>query len=247
MAIQIINPRPVVIYGLIDPKNTQLRYVGKTVRKPAARLNSHIKDPSCSYRGRWIRSLINLGLKPDIIRIEVVDENTWQEAEIFWIAYFKSIGCNLTNRTVGGDGVSGWKHTEEVKKNISKRLKGKPGTPHTEETKRYLSAIRLGIKLSKEVSEALHIAAANARRGSTNSPEHRRKISLAKIGKPPPNKGKPSPLRGIPSGRTNPPELRKKMADGLRAAMIGKPKSLEQRLKMAETRRRWWAAKKTTS
>jgi hypothetical protein len=30
----------------------------------------------------------------------------WKYWEIFWVAYYKNIGCNLLNYTIGGDGIT---------------------------------------------------------------------------------------------------------------------------------------------
>lgn len=227
--------RPVIIYGLVDPRTSYLRYIGKTVGTAEGRVRGHMK--STNYCGRWLRSLASQGLYPDIIILEVSDEESWIEAEIFWIAYFKSLGCNLTNRTIGGDGVSGWKHTEEFKKKVGLFFRGRPGRPLSEATKKLISQRMTGRKLREDVSERLHIAAGNARRGTTNSPEHRRKISLARKGQPAHNKGKVSPRRGIPTGRKNTPEHQRKLADAARAAQLGVPKTEAHR----EAIRRGWA------
>ena len=100
--------RPVIIYGLIDPRTNYLRYIGKTVGTPEGRVSGHLKSPT--YCGRWLRNLASCGLQPGIVILEVADEISWSESETFWIAYFKFLGCNLTNRTIGGDGVS-WLET----------------------------------------------------------------------------------------------------------------------------------------
>ncbi len=89
------------IYGLIDPIDHQLRYVGKTVAKLKSRHHGHIKDLSNSKKAIWIRCLLEVGLKPEIIEIEVVDIEEWREVEQFWIQYFKAIGCKLTNSRAG--------------------------------------------------------------------------------------------------------------------------------------------------
>lgn len=75
----------------------------------------------------------------------------------------------------------------------------------------------------------------------------RQNISEALVGRPAHNKGKPSPLRGIPTGRPNSPEHREKMLRGLLAAIVGKPKSESQRLKMSESARNVWAKRKAVT
>ena len=71
-----------------------------------------------------------------------------KEAEIFWIAELKRVNIKVYNLTKGGDGVSGYEYTEEERKAMSERMKGKCigeanpffGKMHTEETKVILSA-----------------------------------------------------------------------------------------------------------
>lgn len=60
-------------------------------------------------------------LKPEIVVLEeAVSEIEALEKEIELIAYYKSIGCNLTNGTLGGDGRYGFVTTQEVKYKIRK-------------------------------------------------------------------------------------------------------------------------------
>lgn len=94
------------IYGLCDPASGQLRYVGKTVKVLKDRLSGHLSEarrPGDNYRLRWVRSLLREGRAPEIFLIERAGGNG-DEEEKFHIAYFKSLGCELTNGTVGGDG-----------------------------------------------------------------------------------------------------------------------------------------------
>jgi len=93
-----------LIYGLVDPSTNQLRYIGLSTRgigRPKAHLcdgpafqkryeNSRFNKYQC-----WRQSLIKLGIKPEIIVIEECSSiETLNEAEEFYIAYYKSIGCN---------------------------------------------------------------------------------------------------------------------------------------------------------
>lgn len=105
------------IYGLVDPRNNQLRYIGQTIGNLNTRYIRHL------YNGRhnpkthlncWINNLLKNDLKPEIITIENPEKDLdfW---EIFYISYFRSIGCNLTNISKGGVFRGGFKHTEEHK------------------------------------------------------------------------------------------------------------------------------------
>src|SRR5690348_6073255 len=116
--------KSVNIYGLIDPTTSQIRYVGKTVLDPRRRLSVHcdraLKSPEKTHSMAWIASLHKRGIKPEVFTIETVDGDHWIEAEQFWIAYFRFIGADLCNHTIGGEGQCGYKQPKEV---VEKRLK----------------------------------------------------------------------------------------------------------------------------
>lgn len=94
------------IYGLVDPRTDEIRYVGKSI-DPWKRLKSHIKETSYkekkNYHSKcWIKQLLNEGLEPNLVIIEECNENNWQEREMFWIQHYGY--NNLTNLTLGGEG-----------------------------------------------------------------------------------------------------------------------------------------------
>ena len=104
-------------------------------------------------------------LPKDKNRIIFLKQNLTEEDafkhEIYMIAVLgrKDLGTGiLRNKTNGGDGTSGYIHTEETKKKMSKIHKGK--------------------KLSPEHKEIL----INSRKGKTNSQEHNKLISEALTG-----------------------------------------------------------------
>jgi hypothetical protein len=112
------------IYGLCDPRNGELRYVGKT-RNPRRRLSRHTTELKNDYRSNWIRSLLSDGFKPEMFIIEDVSDDKWDEAERFWISYFKYIGANLTNLSGGGRGVYGLSPSTETKLKLHEANKGR--------------------------------------------------------------------------------------------------------------------------
>jgi group I intron endonuclease len=139
----------VFIYILIDPQSKQIRYVGKTT-DINRRLRRHISERFLhdSYKDRWIRKLIDNNFLPQIEVIDVVSKFDWGYWEKFYISYFKYIGCDLTNGTVGGDEpptTKGRKHTIESKLKMSNTKRGKPipwlnnGLKRTEEHKKNIS------------------------------------------------------------------------------------------------------------
>lgn len=95
------------IYGLIDPRTGQCRYVGKTGNLKK-RLHRHmLESKAVTRKGSWIVGLKKEKMKPELVVLEEVPVNNWQEQERFWIANLRFLGCNLTNGTAGGDGVDG--------------------------------------------------------------------------------------------------------------------------------------------
>lgn len=118
-----------IIYGLIDPRNNQLRYIGKT-KDCVSRLKSHIrfaKKQKFTHCHVWLRQVMKENKLPELCVIEEVPENqSWQDAEKFWISYWKYLGANLTNIREGGDGpVNQYICSEETKQKIIQARTGK--------------------------------------------------------------------------------------------------------------------------
>lgn len=115
------------IYGLIDPRNQQLRYIGQTVclRK---RLIQHLwfarTGREKGHKAAWIRQMLSAGTSFEVIELEVCSFDTVDESEAFWIGYLRSIGCQLTNATDGGGGRKGYALTQEAKDRIGRGNKG---------------------------------------------------------------------------------------------------------------------------
>lgn len=154
-----------IVYGLIDPLTQELRYVGKStcgLRRP----KMHFWPSNYNKRRyvyNWIKGLIHQGLKPEIIILEEHhDQSALYEAEQWNIAYWRGLGCRLTNLSDGGPGWSGPRSPETCSK-ISAALKGRPAPPRSPDHRRHLSESQIG-KTIPEVS--------------------RRKMSLAKGGRP---------------------------------------------------------------
>lgn len=71
----------------------------------------------------WIRSLNS---DPILIVLDEVDESDACEAEVAWITYaIMELQLDLTNATIGGDGVPGLEVPVYVRTEISRKLKGR--------------------------------------------------------------------------------------------------------------------------
>ena len=180
----MVDNRNVKIYVLKHPYTLEIRYVGKTVRSLSKRLGNHIANAKGNKHNRhlsnWILSILKENKRPIIELIEECEYSVWQEREKFWISQYD----NLINLTNGGDGCEGFthdiktieklrlinkgrRHTEEFKKAMSRRLKGKPlpkehvakiakantGRKASEETRKRLSESHKGIKQSEEAKK----------------------------------------------------------------------------------------------
>jgi hypothetical protein len=60
------------VYGLKDPRNGVIRYVGITF-DPEQRLRNHLADRSNTPKSAWIRQLRTCGFVPDLVILESGD------------------------------------------------------------------------------------------------------------------------------------------------------------------------------
>ena len=125
------------IYALIDPRDKQVRYVGKTIHL-RLRFQRHLSPSSkCIHCSTWIQSLLSIGLKPELITLELLEpDSEWEVCERKWITHFRQNGVDLTNLTEGGEG--GGTLGRLGKKNSPEHIRksSRPGVPvqHTPES-----------------------------------------------------------------------------------------------------------------
>ena len=167
-----------VVYGFADPDTREMRYIGKTITgmrriwKHAYKARSGSSE--CPHLYNWMRSLTVHGKAPVVVAIEYVDcGGDIDTTERGWIAYFRALGCDLTNRTDGGDGGLGRPMSDAMKQQLRERALS-PDSPW------------------KRPDHAAKIAAAKTGkprhdmrgdRSFTKRPEVRAKISAAKKGR----------------------------------------------------------------
>src|SRR3990167_4036755 len=139
------------IYGLVDPRDERIRYVGKS-NNPRARLRAHFREMRNSkpcHRTAWLSNLVSNGLKPIIIILDRVSIDEWQQWEQYYIARLRR-AFDLTNNTDGGEGGV---RSEETKRKIGEAHRGMKRPPFTEEHRRKLSEAHKGKKVCPETRE----------------------------------------------------------------------------------------------
>lgn len=250
----------VKIYCLCDPNTGEIRYVGKTKSSLTHRLKGHLSDVRRGRiyipRHKWIHGLISNGGLPTICLLEDVDEAYWQEAEQFWIAYLRFIGCKLLNATAGGDGLHDFRHTQLTKRKQSAAAKRRYTKPEEraksgeavriafqDETKRSKlreAYARRGDKFKRDSISRLvtysrtaegRAKTAKTHRGKTLSAETRAKISAARMGQ----KRSPEAIRKTAEahrGRTRSEETKAKIAAS-RRVYYAKRRELQEALNVA--------------
>lgn len=164
------------IYGLIDPRDNRLRYVGASKN-----LKRRYKEHLCSRNVTklpvyvWIKELFDLKLRPAIRILEKVDSTNWKEKERLHIKKYRNKFTDLTNVSDGGNGAY-----ENIPEYISKKLStGMKGKHHSEETKIKISIGGKGLKRSEETKQKL----SSALKAHVRSPEHTEKIAQANRGR----------------------------------------------------------------
>lgn len=160
------------IYRITNNINKKV-YIGMTIRPIGIRWSQHLyssKNSECYlYRSMRKYGIDNFEIKT--LLDEIKSFSKLKELEKQYIKKYNSFedGYNLT---LGGEGMLGYKHTEDHKKYISEVLTGLKRTPKQNERNRQAG---LGVKQSKETIEKRMKYV----RGVPKSESHRRK--LAKI------------------------------------------------------------------
>lgn len=154
------------IYALSDPRTHEVRYVGQTrltVERRAARHVDVSRLGGDAYLARWLRQLDRAGYRPLVALVQAVDDVHADDAETYWISYFRASGCPLTNVSSGGSGRRA-AHSEETRRKIGD---GNRGKVRTAEARARLAELRRGNQ--------------NAR-GAVRTPEQRAHLSRVKTG-----------------------------------------------------------------
>jgi len=120
--------KKIMIYGLLDPTTEQIRYIGLTCNG-FGRIRNHYNKITNTALSKWVQSLKqnNNIFKPIYLQYFENDSLDVDEAEVFWINYFKMIGADLLNHEKGGRSLSVEPYI--LKENRSRSLKGIKKSP----------------------------------------------------------------------------------------------------------------------
>lgn len=176
-------------YTYVHVRNdtNEVFYVGKGKYS-----KKNIRHASCNGRNPYWHSVVNKAGFTSIIVATWFDESSAFDHEKQLIRQYESQGITLTNMTIGGEGASGWKHSDQAKLKISRAHKGRK---LPEWQKEIIRKCRLGkppSQLSKDRTRETHLGkirtpeeiekSAIKRRGMKRSEESKLKMSLAQRG-----------------------------------------------------------------
>lgn len=210
--------RHYVIYGLVDPETSELRYVGKSsigLKRGHQKHSAHCEN--------WRKSLRARNLKPKVIVIEDLTSygESLNEREKHWIAYHRSQGASLTNLTVGGDGyVLSPEHR-------AKLLAANTGRICSSETRLKISLANIGKKRTPEQCQR----SGDAHRGLKASDETRTKMSRTRKGVP---KSEKHIAAIIATKEAWSPEFAAQIGEKIAASKRDVPRDEETRRKISE-------------
>lgn len=177
--LDVHHPRTIFIYALADPRfsdslgHAPIRYVGKSTN-PKKRFTKHCNEcslPPIAHSKSWIKGVLDSGRRPELIILEECSEETWEDAEKFWISYLRWCGLDLVNATEGGGGINGI--TEETRAKISERV----GNAHRGKKKSPEHAAKLRENLRKATAAALNPAT----RAKQSAAAKRRGVPIERI------------------------------------------------------------------
>jgi hypothetical protein len=94
------------VYALIDPRDNQVKYIGKSIN-PKARLREHIYKCKFEHteKGNWVKKLLSLSLEPQMKLLKEAQHTEIPYWEEYYIKHYKSFGINLLNYDDKGVGI----------------------------------------------------------------------------------------------------------------------------------------------
>ena len=218
-----------IVYGLIDPNDGELRYVGKSssgITRPRRHLMTCGRRAARGHLNHWLNELYEKDSRiPSILILEHCQNNDDALlAEMRLIRVFREAGIHLTNTTDGGEGAMGYRHTKETRDKIVASLIGRH---HSDETKKRISDCNKGKVMSSESIKKMK----RWHSGKKLSESH--KAAIRKAVKSPEVLAK---NRAWHLGRKPSEEARRKMSEAHKGVGLGKSVSSETRNKIRLSR-----------
>jgi group I intron endonuclease len=156
-------------YAHYKPESNELFYIGKGTR------NRYL---SKSNRNKHWTNIVNkYGFVSKILAWWKTEEEALEHEKLL-IASLKEIGVSLCNATDGGEGISGFKHSQEVKEHMSKVRKGihfRKTYNISDETRFKMSKSQTGRKHSENVRKKISKANAGQNNAMYGKPSQKRK------------------------------------------------------------------------
>lgn len=177
------------VYGLADPLTGEIRYTGGTtqgVKRPKQHTEPYyLKLDGHTHKACWIRKLLSLGLKPDIVVLEQCSSRfDVFRTEQRVIASLRAKGARLTNYSDGGrGGPLGIIRSPETRAKMAAAKRGKKRPEWVrlkviEGRKRRFQNDPIAVERRRQVAVCL----GSSRKGKTHSTATRAKMSVAKRG-----------------------------------------------------------------
>jgi group I intron endonuclease len=164
-------------------------YVGKTIKSVVARFRAHKSAAICGESFALYRAMRKYGLESfSVYEVLRCDSSLLNDLERFYICFYgtRTVGGHGYNETDGGDGISGWTHSEEAKAKVSVANKGRI---HSAETRAKVSAAGIGRKMPPRSAEwrakqsASHRGQIPSFKGKHHSAETKVKLAALSKGK----------------------------------------------------------------
>ena len=205
------------VYEHTRNDTNQIFYVGK------GKVGSR-RSKTRNGRNQYWHNVVNkAGFTAHKKIVEIIDEELSFLIEIERISQLRELGFKLCNITDGGDGVSGYKHTNEARAKMSEKKTGVKLEPFSEEHKQKMSKAAMGDNnpmYGKEITDEHRARLIVSAKAKVFSPEHRANLSKALI------------------GRKFSAETRKKISEagkGRQSPNLGKKMSDEQKKKISQS------------
>lgn len=196
----------------------QCFYVGKGKEKRAY---------DFSHRKAYHKHTLEYLKKNNIdIEVKIIYDNLFEyealSKEVELIKFWTDKGVKLTNSTLGGDGVSGHKHSEKTREIIKNKRKNQIMKVMSDETKEKIKISQLGKKRGKNPEHSKRMT------GRKQTDEHRNNIRLGLLGSKRTDEQKENISKSL-IGRVYSDEAKKNMS----LSHIGKKHTEEQKLKIS--------------